>query len=213
MPKTYTYTARSVDDPARAVTFTLQDHRLTAEFVLPPEEIEQRIKAATGPAEVEVEQHGETDQWIAAVAAPLRERGDEPFVLEDVDASIAGEDLRVTAWSHTEDQHLQPIVIALEHVDNPQAAAAFAREINHRKLASARRTRLASAIGRRAFWYLAGFISAIVLLGWLQKKSLDEIAPDLSKQARQRWKAGRKQARHANQMFNRQMTAWVNSLR
>ena len=213
MPKTYTYTARSVDDPARAVTFTLQDHHLTAEFVLPPEEIEQRIKAAARQTEVEAGQHVETDKWIAAVAEPLRERGDEPFTLEDVDASMAGEDLRVTAWSHTEDRHLQPIVIALEHVDNPQAAAAFAREINHRKLASARRVRLVSAIGGRAFWYLVGFISALALLGWLQKKSLDEIAPELSKQARRRWKASRKQARRANQMFNRQMTAWVNSLR
>jgi hypothetical protein len=213
MPKTYTYTARSVDDPARAVTFTLHDHHLTAEFALPSEEIEQRLKVAARREEAASKQQAETDQWLAAVAEPLRERGNEPFVLDDVDASMAGEDLRVTAWSRTEDRRLQPIVIALEHVDNPQAAAAFANEVNRRKLASARRVRLTQAVGRRAIWYVMGFISAVALIVWLQKKSFDDLAPDLSKQLQLRWRAGRKQARQANRIGRQRVNEWLGFLR
>jgi hypothetical protein len=213
MPKTFTYTARSIDDPARAVTFTLRDHHLTAEFALPSEEIEQRLKTAARQEAADSKQQAETDQWLAAVAEPLRERGNEPFVLDDVDASMAGEDLRVTAWSHTEDRRLQPIVIALEHVDNPQAAAAFANEVNRRKLASARRVRLTQAVGRRAIWYVMGFISAVALIVWLQKKSFDDLAPDLSKQLQLRWRAGRKQARQANRIGRQRVNEWLGFLR
>jgi hypothetical protein len=213
MPKTYTYTARSIDDPARAVTFTLHDHHLTAEFALPSEELEQRLKVVTRQEEADSKQQAETDKWLAAVAEPLRERGDEPFVLEDVDASLAGEDLRVTAWSRTQDRHLQPIVIALEHVDNPQAAAAFTHEINRRKLSSARRVRFMQAIGRRTIWFGVGFISAVALIVWLQKKSFDALAPDLSRQLQQRWQEGRKQARRANRIGQQRVTELLDSLR
>ncbi len=133
MTKTYTYTARSLQDPARAMTFTLHDHHLTAELALPPEEVERSLKAVQQPSPLKPP--GDTDKWIAAVAEPLEERGDQPFALDDIDASANGEELRVTAWSHAKDDQLQPIVIAMDHVDNPAAAAAFADEINRRKLA------------------------------------------------------------------------------
>jgi hypothetical protein len=168
MAKTYTYTARSADDPARAVTFTLQDHQLKAELVLSSEKVERSLKAAG--QEAAARQPDETDKWIAAVAEPLKERDNEPFALGDVDASAEGEELRVTAWNYTHDRRLQPIVIAMERVDNPQAASAFAREINRRKLSATRRARFMRAVGLRLVWYLAGFVSASCLIVWVLNK-------------------------------------------
>jgi hypothetical protein len=200
MPKTYTYTARGADDPARAITFTLHDHHLTAEFALPPDEIDQRLKAAIGQAETSAAQSADTNQWIASVAEPLRQHGDEPFALDDIDASTDGDALRVTAWSHADDQRLQPIVIALDHVDNPQAAAAFADEVNHRKLVSARRAHLMQAIGGRVFWFTAGAVVAVGVMVWLRKKSSARFELKLPQLGRKRQRFDRRAQEQVKQL-------------
>jgi len=50
MENTYTYTARSIEDPEQVVTFTLQDHRMSVGLGAPLEQIETVPDGSGGPS-------------------------------------------------------------------------------------------------------------------------------------------------------------------
>lgn len=132
MENTYTYTARSIENPEQVVTFTLQDHHMSVGLGAPLEQIEtvlQRIDAG----KEEAGQEALAKLWLRPVAVSLLERGVGPFRVSDVSATAADDWLRVSAWYRAGGLALAPITLVDGRVDNPQAAQAFVEEVDKRK--------------------------------------------------------------------------------
>jgi len=157
MAKTYTYTARSADDPAQVITITLYNHTLS---IGPgtPEQIPPKLWSTAPKAEPE--------------AADLSAARLKAVALLDVETSIVKDSLRLVIWSHSNKRHWLPIMIVMEHVDNPDAARAFVKELNRRKMSARRRERLFGFVGTRLTWFIAGtFITSAAMISLRSKRS------------------------------------------
>jgi hypothetical protein len=130
MQNTYTYTARSADDPDRVATFTLHDYQMTVGVATPLEQIEHAIAKLTGRAD---EEAGEHKPWLKPLAISLIERSTGSFNIEDVNAWMEDDVLVVKAWVRVGGLRGSPITLIDERVDNPDAAEAFVWELDTRK--------------------------------------------------------------------------------
>jgi hypothetical protein len=131
MENTYTYTARSIENPEQVVTFTLQDHHMSVGVGAPMDQIETVLQ------QVDTGEEGESESpanlWLRPLAVSLLERGVGPFRVADVNASAEEDRLRVNAWYRTGGLALAPITLMNGRVDNPLAAQAFVEELEERK--------------------------------------------------------------------------------
>ncbi len=133
MQNTYTYTARSAEDPDHIVTFTLHDGHMTVSVAAPLEQIEQvfaRIRKEEGDEAAEVEA---PMPWLKPLAISLIERGTGSFNVEDVRAWMEQDVLVVKAWVRVGGLRGSPITLFDERVDNPDAAESFVWELDSRK--------------------------------------------------------------------------------
>ena len=71
MAETYTYTARSAENPERVVTFTLRGRRMSVGVGAPLEQVEQAIRLGRGETE---EEEGEEEGTEAEVEIREAER-------------------------------------------------------------------------------------------------------------------------------------------
>ena len=69
MENTYTYTARSVDNPEQVVTFTLQDHQMSVGLGAPLEQIESVLQQMDDEGE-DAGQGTQTGIWLRPLAEP-----------------------------------------------------------------------------------------------------------------------------------------------
>ena len=103
MENTYTYTARSVENPEYSVTFTLFDHRMSVGTGAPMEQMAQALErvgaeeetaeeTAEGEEIEAVEAEKQSKLWLKPMAISLVEQGTKPFHVEDVDADVEGEE-------------------------------------------------------------------------------------------------------------------------
>jgi len=173
---TYTYTARSADDPDQVVTFTLQDHRMVIDVGVPLEHVERalRRRQATEREEAEVEGEGAAAEiepysysWLKPMVVSLLERGTRPFNIGDVSVKAEDEGLWVTAWARASGLRLAPVVFGMSRVDNPEAAEAFAREVKKRKESVPSPRRFPGFMDYWASWLFASFATVTLLVVWL----------------------------------------------
>ena len=133
MQNTYTYTARSADDPDKVVTLTLHDDQMSVGVAAPLEQIEQVVaKLMRGKGE-EIQETDVTIPWLKPLAISLVERSTGSFKIEDVNAWMEDDVLVVKAWVRVGGLRGSPITIIDERVDNPDAADAFVWELDSRK--------------------------------------------------------------------------------
>lgn len=135
MENTYTYTARSIQNPEHVVTLTLQDHHMSVGLGAPLEQIESAMQQ-TDTGEEAGEKTGQGVQsklWLKPLAVSLLERGVGPFRVADVNADAKDDWLRVSAWYRAGGLALAPITLVDGRVDNPPAAQAFVQELEDRK--------------------------------------------------------------------------------
>lgn len=166
MAKTHTYTARSTDDPSLIVIFTVSDQSLTIEPDSPGG-IEQVLRSSTTDEESDV--NNSPRAWLKTLTL-LKGPNKPRLHLVDVDAGVEKDSLRLMAWGRSSDQRWLPIAIVMEHVDNPEAARAFVKELNRRKMSAMQRARFFAWIGARAYWFLAGTFTALVAMISLRYK-------------------------------------------
>ncbi len=131
MENTYTYTARSAENPERVVTFTLHNTKMSVGAGVPLEQLEQAIARLT--AEEEDEETPEAELWLKPLAVSLVERGTGPFNIEDVDADVDGDRLSVTGWVRLAGLRGGAITLMEGRIDNVAAATAFVDELESRK--------------------------------------------------------------------------------
>lgn len=134
MENTYTYTARSIENPGQVVTFTLQNGRMSVGLGAPLEQIETILQPAEAGEQAEegAGRGAMTNLWLRPLAVSLLERGVGPFQVADVNADADEDWLRVRAWYRAGGLALAPITLVNGRVDNPQAAQAFVEELEER---------------------------------------------------------------------------------
>jgi hypothetical protein len=135
MENTYTYTARSIENPERVITFTLKDHHMSVGLGTPLEQIETALQRIDNGEEAEegAGQGAQAKLWLKPLAISLLERNVGPFRVADVNATAEDDWLCVNAWYRAGGLALAPIALVNGRVDNPQAAQAFVEELDKRK--------------------------------------------------------------------------------
>jgi hypothetical protein len=175
LENTFTYTARSANDPQKVVTFTLHDDRMSVDVAALVEQVERAAALQGDGQEVEDEEVVETEMtaqarpWLTPGVVSLMERVTEPFHISDVDAESPNGGLQVTAWVRTRNLRLAPILFRMEQVDNPQAADDFVGEIKRRKEETPPAKRMPGPFDYWAGWML-GALAAGALAAWLLPK-------------------------------------------
>jgi len=179
MAKTYTYTARSAENPERVVTFTLRDSRMSVGVGAPLEQVERAIQLGRGEeepeeqveegAELEVRESARPKLWLRPLAVSLIERGTQPVHVDDVAAELADDWLQVKAWIRTGGLRLIPITLIDGRVDNPVAARDFVEEVQERKTVTG--LDLLGLLDYWATWIVAGVFALVMLQQWRRKGS------------------------------------------
>jgi hypothetical protein len=168
---TYTYTARSAENPELVVTFTLHDHSMSVELGAPLEQVEKALQAKHDGAESQAS----PQPWLKPVAVSVMERVTRPFSIADVDASAEGDGLQVTQWFRTGGLRLAPITFIMKRVDNPEGAQAFVKELDERKTSTAHPGKFRGPLDYWAGWFLTGLLMSVLLLVGLRKKDSREM--------------------------------------
>ena len=167
MENTYTYTARSIENPEQVVTFTLQDHHMSVGVGAPLDQIETVLQQVD--AGEESGRESSANLWLRPLAVSLLERGVGPFRVADVNASAAEDWLRVNAWYRAGGLALAPVTLVNGRVDNPQAAQAFVEELEERKSEGNRVLGLLNVLDYWFTWILAGALMFGLFQVWRRK--------------------------------------------
>ena len=154
MVKTYTYTARKKEDASQVVTFTLYDRRLAIQPG-PGSQIE-RLMHPDGAGD-------KSAIWSKAVAL-LKKTRTPLFSLIDVGAGIEKDNLRLMIWSRSKDQRWVPVTVIMKHIDNPEAARAFVKELNRRKMSALQREQFLAWFRCRGYWLISGWLTALMAM-------------------------------------------------
>lgn len=127
--KTYTYTARNINNPDKVVTFTLYDGHMRVNLT-------GLLDQANTVASSE-EKSGELKQQVSLQAKPallkLREGISGPIHISDVNAEMDDDQFQVTLWPRVAGLRLAPVKFDMGQVDNEDAAEAFVDEVEQRK--------------------------------------------------------------------------------
>jgi hypothetical protein len=127
--KTYTYTARNIENPDKVVTFTLYDGHMRVNLT----GLLDQAKTVTSADE----KSGELKQQVSMQAKPallkLKEGISGPVHVNDINAAMDNDRLRVTMWPRVAGLRLAPVQLKMGQVDNEEAAEAFVDELKQRK--------------------------------------------------------------------------------
>ena len=162
---TYTYTARSADNPDSIVTFTLTDHSMRVNLTGMMEKMEKMVNADDKTGEI----RHQIQSQVGPAAARIIQGAESATPLDDVNASFNGERLSVTAWKRVGGLRLAPLQITIDDVDNPQATEAFIEELEERKSTAEHTSRF---FGPLDYWF--GWVALIgglfLLLRWPSRR-------------------------------------------
>jgi hypothetical protein len=166
---TFTYTARSVQNPEKTAMFTLHNGSVSIQL---GDTLMEQAKEAYDES-FGVEDDRQLTAWIKPVATGALQRLLQPIPLADFDADVKGEALQATAWIRAGGLRVAPVMIIWQEIDNPEGANAFVAELQERKEALAGTGRLPDPFDYWASWIMIGLMSIvlpIMLLRQLKKR-------------------------------------------
>jgi hypothetical protein len=172
MKDTYTYTARSVEEPEKVVTFTLHDDRLAVDVASPVEQIARTLTEIMPDAHTTAEERAQDDQmgvWLKPLAISLFERGAGELRINDVNARLRGNQLSLKSWVRLLGLRFIPITLMKGQIDNPAAAAAFVDEVEARKEELARGLQVFKFFNYWATWVGAAASLAAIFALWRRR--------------------------------------------
>jgi hypothetical protein len=129
---TYTFALRSAHDPVKALTLTLVNDTLHFELTGAEDMME---KVATAKDRVKEATEQLMSRW-EVVSLKAAERLAGRIHLHDVTATYRDRAFQLWFWERLGGLRLFPAWINVDQVDNPEAAAAFAAEVERRKRTS-----------------------------------------------------------------------------
>jgi hypothetical protein len=153
--ETYTYTARSANDPSKVVTFTIYDQWMQVDLTGILDKIRHLASAEEKPEAAR--------QIISTQFKPMMtkmlENISAPVHISDVNAYLEAGKLKITLWQRIKGLRLAPILFNMQRIDNQDAAEAFVNELNLRKSRTSHAGRFAGPLD-----YWLGWIGLIILL-------------------------------------------------
>lgn len=158
---TYTYTARSISDPDRVLTFTLVNSHLQLEITGLAEKMERIQQAEEKPEAVKTQ----LIRQMPLAAPRLWQAISGPLHVGDVHARLEDDHLTVNAWQRTAGLRLAPVIIRMGAIDNPPAAEAFIEELDARQEEA---EHPAIFFGPLDYWL--GWIGLAIGLGFLLRR-------------------------------------------
>lgn len=169
MTNTYTYTARSADDPQRVITFTLREEYLEINLTGMLDSIEEVVsgeeKGDTIKAQVKTQAKPAALKVMEAFSGPIH--------ISDVMGEVEEDKLKLRVWKRLGGLRAAPVLLDFASVDNPEAAKAFITELNERKR---RAEHLGRFFGPLDYWFgwIALAVVLLVLWKWPRKKAKGE---------------------------------------
>jgi hypothetical protein len=151
---TFTFTARSARNPEQLATFTLSDGTVKVELgnaIL--EQVEGVFDA------FHAEEANRFTAWIEPAATGALQRVMQPIPIDDFDASIQDDSMRVVGWMRAGGLRLAPIVAVWPEVDNPAGARAFVDELHKRKTEISADSKGPDPFDYWISWILAGVLA------------------------------------------------------
>lgn len=164
--QTYTYTARSVEDPDRVVTFTLDNDHMRVNLTGLVDQVNNLEEAEETTSEVK--------KQVLTQAKPLAskfmEEITEPVHVGDVDAALSDEHLRVTLWHRLAGLRLAPVGFNMGEIDNEPAAEAFIEELEARQEHAEHAGKF---FGPLDYWlgWIGMALALVFLFRWPERKS------------------------------------------
>lgn len=162
--KTYTYTARNINDINKVVTFTLYDGHMRVGLT-------GLLDQAQTVAHSE-KKSNEIKHQIAVQSKPallrLKEEISGPVNVKDVNANLDGDRLKVTMWPRIGGLRLAPVRVNMGQIDNQDAAEAFVDELDRRQETKADNKRF---LGPLDYWI--GWLGVALLIGLLIRRPLN----------------------------------------
>jgi hypothetical protein len=158
---TFTFTARSIDNPDKVATFTLQNGHVSVELgSAMMEQVERVFDAFDGT------ESSRLISWLEPAAAGALRKVEQPIPLADFEADIHGERMQATAWLRAGGLRLAPIMATWKQVDNPAGAQAFVNELHDRREMIAESDRRPALFDYWISWVAAGLMSITLPLIW-----------------------------------------------
>lgn len=161
--ETYTYTARSANDPSNVVTFTLYNNHLKVNLTGLFDQAGKVAQAEEKPTEIK----NQVSTQVKPVAMKIVENLTGPVHIRDVNAYIDEEKLKVVLWQRSAGLRLAPVLFNMKKVDNVEAAKAFVDEVEQRKIGASNKGRLWGPLDYWIGW--AGLlVAAGFFIRWLR---------------------------------------------
>ena len=169
LQNTYTYTARSAENPDHLATFTLTDHQMLIDPGTSLQQMQEKL-AGLGDADSKGDAAA---RLLKPAALWAMQRIVQPFALDDVAVNSSGDDLHVRAWIRAGGLRLAPVMLAWNKVDNDVTAEQFMSEVEARKAQAARAAALPGPMDYWLGWVIAGFalIVGVIALPRLVRRS------------------------------------------
>lgn len=164
MENTYTFIARSAQNPLRVATFTLYADRMSIGLGAPLEQVGALIsEESEEPSDDSRDVIATESPWLRPLIISLIERRSAPFHVRDVEIHRSNGGLSVYAWSRVAGLRLFPVIMTWDEVDNPAAADDFVREIKERKQAA---SPVRKFIGFLDYWasWVVGLLAVIFMV-------------------------------------------------
>jgi hypothetical protein len=159
MVDTYTYTARNVENPDVAVTFTLEDDYLRLSLT--------GLLEQAGKVSESDEKLAEIKNQFKAQAMPgtmkLIETVSGPIHVSDVSVRSNNQYLVLNAWQRVGGLRLIPLKINMGQIDNPAAAEAFVAELKARKYETSHAGRFFGPLDYWIGWAALIFVAALLI--------------------------------------------------
>lgn len=158
--KTYTYTARNVEDLDKVVTFTLYNGHMRVGL----SGLLDQVQAVAGSEERPDEIRRQAAIQARPALLKIKEGLSGPINVGDVNARLNGDRLRVTLWPRMRGLRLAPVRINMGQIDNPDAAESFVDELEKRKETTDAR----SFFGPLDYWF--GWVGLLLLIGLIIRR-------------------------------------------
>lgn len=157
---TFTYTARSTNDPNKMAMFTLHNGNVSVDM---GNALMERVGEAHDTFSDE-ETDSNLTTWIRPAATGAIQKLAKPVPLADFDAEMSEDGgLRATAWLRAGGLRLAPIMMTWSEVDNPEGAQAFVTELRNRKESVQHKPTQPSPLDYWLSWIAIGFVVTIAL--------------------------------------------------
>ncbi|MFO7684328.1 MAG: hypothetical protein R6X34_30220 [Chloroflexota bacterium] len=155
---TYTYTARSMQEPHKTATFTLQNGSVSVQ-------LDNAMLAEMVNADETAQTTGGNVADVAkATAVEITQKMLRSLPIHDFEADLKGSDLHTTIWVRPGGLRAAPVSITWNEVVNPQAARTFVKEVGKRKKTAPKISSMPSILDYWFTWVLAGVIGVVLVV-------------------------------------------------